>query len=607
MARIITVTSGKGGVGKTNISVNTCLHLARLGYRTCLFDADLGLANINILLGLYPEYNLEDVILNNKTVKDIMIRDYDGIDIIPGSSGVEKIANLEHEQIDQLVKSFSEFDSYDFFFFDTSSGASKDVISFCRASSELVLVITPEPTSLTDAYGLLKILSLNGFNGPVMVVVNQAGDAKTANIAYTKLKKTVHKYLPINIVPLGLIVYDDHVAEAVKEQKPFISLYPNSNISKCIKNIAKHLVEKEAKDINTHGLETFWTNFLSFSRSPLKSEGTKTDSKLNETEAVSSSKQACIPEASDIVDMVQENHMLLTRLEGTVSSLSEDLRRISKVIEDGSGSHPEIKRLPEHAATNMELSIPPSNKASVKSRLIKLINSMSEHQCNKFLQRSEAWREQDRRRHPRKGCSISVNCATDEQGFKGFIKDISAGGVFIETQGDFTVGKEISLTFSSPHQQEPVKVAGEIVRNNPQGIGVEFNKAIKGLQGSTWLDCRRITQEVSEEKRTHPRVELHCPVTIEGVPREQRVTDISLGGVFIECESALRGRFQQGQTINLLIDFPTEDELIKARVEVACVKERGIGCKFIGLGQRSREAIQKCFNLAKNALPIYEA
>ena len=129
MARIVTVTSGKGGVGKTNISANMALHLASLGYRTCLFDADLGLANINILLGLYPEYNLEDVILNNKTVKDIIIRDYDGIDIIPGSSGVEKIANLEHEQIDQLVKSFSEFDSYHFFFFDTSSGASQKTLS----------------------------------------------------------------------------------------------------------------------------------------------------------------------------------------------------------------------------------------------------------------------------------------------------------------------------------------------------------------------------------------------------------------------------------------------------------------------------------------------
>ena len=595
MTRTITVTSGKGGVGKTNISANMALHLASLGHRTCLFDADLGLANINILLGLYPEYNLEDVILNNKTVQDIIIRDYDGMDIIPGSSGIEKLANLEHEQIDQLVKSFSEFDSYDFFFFDTSSGASKEVISFCRASSEVVLVITPEPTSLSDAYGLLKILSLNGFNRPVMVVVNQSGDAKTANIAYTKLKKTVHKYLPINIVPLGLIVHDDHVAEAVKEQKPFISLYPNSNISKCIKNIAKRFVEKGPEDIDAYALETFWTKFLSFSGSPLKSVDTKTDRKRHEADAVSSSKPACLPETSDIVDMVRKNHMLLTKLEETVSSVCEAVGAIRKVIEDGSGLHPEIKRLPEHAATNMEVSNPPSNKGSVKPRLIKLINSMSEHQLDKFLRKAEAFKAQDRRRHPQKRCFTPVDCATEQ-----------TGGVFVETRDDLTVGEETSLPSSSPHQQEPVKVAGEIVRNNQQGIGVAYKKAIKGLEESTWLDCRRITQEVSEERRKHPRADFYCPVTIEGVPREQTVTDISLGGVFIECESALRGRFQQGQTINLLMKPPTEDELIKARVEVAYVTERGIGCKFIGLGQRSQKAIQKCFNLAKRSLPIYK-
>ena len=427
------------------------------------------------------------------------------------------------------------------------------------ASSEVVLVITPEPTSLTDAYGLLKILSLNGFNGPVMVVVNQAGDAKIANIAYTKLKKTVHKYLPINIVPLGLIVHDDHVAEAVKEQKPFILLYPNSNISKCIKNIAKRLVEKEPEDIDTYALETFWTKFLSFSWSPLKSVGTKTHSKLNEADAVSSSKQACLPEASDIVDMVQKNHMLLTKLEETVSSVCEDLRAI---------------------------------------------RSMSEHQCDKLLRQSEALKPQDQRRHPRKGCSIPVDCATRDQSFKGFIKDISTGGVFIETHGDSTVGKEISLTFSTPHQQERVRITGEVVRNNMLGIGVAFKQAMQGLEASTWLDCRRISQEVSEERRIDPRVEFRCPVTIEGVPNKQSVIDISLGGTFIECESALARRFQQGQTINLLINLPTEDELIKAKVRVACVTKQGIGCEFIALGRRSQEAIEQCFNLAKNTLPI---
>ena len=122
--KTITITSGKGGVGKTNISVNLALHLSTLGYRTCLYDADLGLANINILLGLHPEHSIEDVIFNRRSLQDIIIRDYKGIDIIPGSSGVEKMANLEGGQVEHLTRSFSELDGYDFLLLDTSAGIS---------------------------------------------------------------------------------------------------------------------------------------------------------------------------------------------------------------------------------------------------------------------------------------------------------------------------------------------------------------------------------------------------------------------------------------------------------------------------------------------------
>jgi flagellar biosynthesis protein FlhG len=507
MARIIAVTSGKGGVGKTNISVNLALQLASLGYRTCLFDADLGLANANIVLGLYPEHTLEDVILNNKAIKDIVIRDYDGIDIIPGSSGIQKMADLEDQQIEPMVKSFSELDDYDFILFDTPAGVSRNVISFCRAASEVLLVITAESTSLTDAYGLLKILSQNGFKGPAMVAVNQSKNTKTANMAYTKLKKTVREYLSMDIVPLGLIVHDDHVAEALKDCKPFMSLYPHCNASKCIKNIAKRLVERQAEDIETHGLETFWTSFLSFSKDPLKSAGGETDSQVKEpahsgqgqqerqteqsarnsrctADAVSSSEQAPSKETSDIGHMVQENHLLLSRLLESVTTLSKDLGAIKKTLENGHRLHSQPGPLSE----------------------------------------------------------------------RGVTKDI---------------------------KKKPTKE-----------------------EQQSWIDTRRRIERVNDEKRKGARVEIVFPVRISGFQGETRVTDISMGGVFIECENALGTKFKKGQILHLFMHLPTENKPTIEKAEVRYVGNRGIGCKFVELSQQNEEAIRQCISVFKDTLPI---
>jgi MinD-like ATPase involved in chromosome partitioning or flagellar assembly/HD-like signal output (HDOD) protein len=296
MTRTITITSGKGGAGKTNISVNLALHLAALGYRTCLFDADLGLANVNILLGLYPEYNLEDVILHQCDLKDVIIKNYEGIDIIPGSSGVERMANLEAAQIEDMIQSFSELDGYNFLVFDTSSGISRNVISFCLASSEVIVVITPEVTSLTDAYALLKILCLNGFKGSVRIVVNQCKDTAIARHAYTKFKETVKKYLPIDIVPLGIVVHDPIVEEAVKEQQAFVLLYPESNASKCIKSIAKRLIGDKAEDLEASDMSSFWTGYLKLVTSPLRLTAKKGEKEGVVEEPPSKTQEQGIPE-----------------------------------------------------------------------------------------------------------------------------------------------------------------------------------------------------------------------------------------------------------------------------------------------------------------------
>lgn len=273
MTRTITIASGKGGVGKTSLSVNVSLHLAALGYTTCLFDADLGLANINILLGLSPAHTVEDMILGEQSIHDIVMRDRYGIDIIPGSSGVEKMADLEEDQLQALSRSFAELNGYDFFVFDTSAGVSKQVIAFCLAASEVVLVITPEPTSLTDAYALLKILLRNDFKGQARVVINQCTSPKVAKQAYAKFKQAVKHHLDAEVVPLGFVYNDPKVVKAVSAQQPFVLQYPQSNASKCIKNIARNLLHNHPENMQNLGMDSFWTRCLNLIRSPLSLEG----------------------------------------------------------------------------------------------------------------------------------------------------------------------------------------------------------------------------------------------------------------------------------------------------------------------------------------------
>jgi len=261
MSRIITVTSGKGGVGKTNITTNLSLHLAAMGFNPCILDADLGLANINILLGINPELTLKDVINNDFKLSDIIIKNYNGIDIIPGSSGIEDMANIDQGSLDKLIESFYPINAYDFLFIDTAAGISSDIISFCLASNEIIIVITPEPTSLTDAYALLKVLSNNGFDGYVHIIVNNCKNSAVAKKTYSGFKHVVIKYLSLKIQPLGVILEDSNIPRSVREQKPFICNFPDTIASKCIKIIAKNLINNTSSDLETRDIQSFWKRF----------------------------------------------------------------------------------------------------------------------------------------------------------------------------------------------------------------------------------------------------------------------------------------------------------------------------------------------------------
>lgn len=318
MPKIITVTSGKGGAGKTSISLNLALELARSNLRVCLFDADLGLANINILTGIQPENDLESVFLGTHTLDEIIIRNFQGIDIIPGSSGVEKMADLTNDEANHLIDSFLNLDAYDYFIFDTSAGISSQVLSFCMASHEILLVITPEPTSLTDAYALLKILSQKQYAQTINVVVNQVKNVKSAKNAYGQLRDTVNRFLNIKLSPLGIVVADRHVSMSVIAQTPFLKLFPDASASKCIRLVAQKLTSRDREQKSTcppTSLELFWRNCLGF----LAQNKTITGNHCKTP--VSTKKQ------TNVLN-------LLEKIETKISTLMEEIKAVRNLMEN---------------------------------------------------------------------------------------------------------------------------------------------------------------------------------------------------------------------------------------------------------------------------------
>jgi len=360
MSRTIAITSGKGGVGKTNISVNLALSLSRKGHRVCLFDADLGLANINILLSLEPELTLVDVVKGGHTFSDIML-EYEGVTILPGSSGVEELADLSPSDREKLLQSFASLGEHDFILFDTSAGVSRDVVSFCLASSEVLLVITPEPTSLTDAYALLKILLLNGFSGQTRVVLNQCKNIETAQAVYRKFKAATSKHLNTEISALGVIFEDAKVTSAVQEQKALLSIFPDSKAAKCIEKLADRLLAEETEDLEHPDMGSFWKKCLGLFSSPLNLKGPKPPVEQNDQTASPKMGQpekkvdqphqeeeakTDLPEKTgekrdvrDAVRPLKGNETDLTEsLIRSIISVSEELKRIRRAIEKDNGN-----------------------------------------------------------------------------------------------------------------------------------------------------------------------------------------------------------------------------------------------------------------------------
>jgi flagellar biosynthesis protein FlhG len=237
--RVIAVTSGKGGVGKTNIVLNLCLALATLRRRVFLLDADMGLANVDVLLGMAPRYTLEHVLNGQKTVMDIALEGPHGFRILPASSGISELSEMTYEQQMRLFRELSRIEEeVDYLFLDTGAGISSNVLRFNASANEVILVANPEPTSITDAYALMKLLSIKYHIRDFGLIANSTASEDDGRGVYDRLNRVCSQFLQVNLTFLGSIPFDKHVRAAVRQQRPVLELYPASPAAKSLTQIA---------------------------------------------------------------------------------------------------------------------------------------------------------------------------------------------------------------------------------------------------------------------------------------------------------------------------------------------------------------------------------
>ncbi|MCX7772499.1 MAG: MinD/ParA family protein [Clostridia bacterium] len=263
-ARVITITSGKGGVGKTNVTVNLALALSRMGLRVVILDVDFGLANIDVLFGIVPKYTMLDLIHDEKNIFEVLTDGPDNIKFLSGGSGVEELIRLDRKQLRKFVGNIALLDKlFDVILIDTGAGLSQNVMSFIMAADEVLLVTTPEPTSITDAYALVKMVSRRDKKKRIQILVNKAENVREAEEIATKLSVVSEKFLSLKLLKVGYILYDDTVTKCVKMQKPFSLVNPKCQAARNIHEIAERLFANKAPD-GSMGAKGFISKLLSF-------------------------------------------------------------------------------------------------------------------------------------------------------------------------------------------------------------------------------------------------------------------------------------------------------------------------------------------------------
>ncbi|MCY6354019.1 MinD/ParA family protein [Clostridium sp. ZS2-4] len=241
VSKIITVTSGKGGVGKSNFVVNLGITLQKMGKSVLIFDADVGMGNDDVLMGFLPKYNVYDIIFNEMEIEEVIIEGPYGIKLLPGGSGVNRIEEISEMQRERFLNKLGSLKEFDFILMDTGAGINKSVLGFIHCCDELIIITTPEPTSLTDAYSLVKAVTHLRIKSTAKVIINRVMDYKEGQITFNKFNKATSKFLNISMQYLGSIKEDRKLIQAVRQQKPFVITYPDCEAAEDIRKVALRL------------------------------------------------------------------------------------------------------------------------------------------------------------------------------------------------------------------------------------------------------------------------------------------------------------------------------------------------------------------------------
>ncbi len=270
--RSLAILSGKGGVGKTNIAVNLALAAGQEGARVVVLDADLGLANVDILFGMMPRYNLSHVITGEKSLEDIIVTVDENVKVIPGGAGIQALAELDPYRREELLQKFAALErTEDFLLVDTAAGIYESVLSFALAVETVLLVTTPEPTSIRDAYGVLKALSRTGEGAKkdVRLLVNMAYNEEDAQSVAERIQMAANQFLEMTVPYVGYVPWDPNIRKAVQKRRPFYLSYPSTGASKALSSIARRLffsqeIQKERTSSfpETGGIREFFLRLI---------------------------------------------------------------------------------------------------------------------------------------------------------------------------------------------------------------------------------------------------------------------------------------------------------------------------------------------------------